>query len=59
MILQQNFNNFVNISIERYPQHTDSYSEILREKRKKFVVGIFGIQEIYKEDIFQILIKVN
>ena len=52
------FNNFVNISIERYPQHTDSYSEIFERKRKKkFVVGIFGIQEIYKEDIFFDLIK--
>ena len=52
------FNNFVNISIERYPQHTDSYSEIFERKRKKkFAVGIFGIQEIYKEDIFFDLIK--
>ena len=29
----------------------------LREKEKKFAVGIFGIQEIYKEDIFFDLIK--
>ena len=52
------FNNFVNIPIERYPQHTDSYSDIFERKRKKkIVVGIFGIQEMYKEGIFSDLIN--
>ncbi len=52
------FNKFLNISIERYPQHTDSYSKTFERKReKKFAVGIFGIQEIYKEEIFSNLIK--
>ncbi len=52
------FNNFLNISIERYPQHTDSYSKIFERKReKRFAVGVFGIQEIYQEEIFSDLIK--
>ena len=46
------FNNFLNISIERYPQHTDSYSEIFERKRKKNLLLVFLVFKKYIKKIF-------